>query len=272
MFVCVFIDWENIEKTTKQEYGSILNFSEFVKVIREVAISNKSRLVGIHAYGDFDKGTAGLMSTLVNLGIEPRHVVTKTAQEYLKGSTDIKLSLDILETMYNFPHITDFLFVSGDSDLRHVIKRLQKHGKTLRLMGFQSYTSQFIIDMCTEFVSLDDYPQIMRKETQTEKEQKSALLLSDKYVHIIIKQLDRLEKVNSKDFIGLNYFRKRLIGHFPNNATQISDALTASLDYDILSVYQVANPQDKDHPTRACKLNRSHQVVQYVLKNSNSEA
>lgn len=72
MFVCVFIDWENIEKTAKQEYGSVLNFSEFVQVIHEV--------------------------------------------------------------------------VSSDSDLRHVIKRLQKQGKTLRLMGFQSHTSQFIID------------------------------------------------------------------------------------------------------------------------------
>jgi len=45
MFIFVFIDWENIEKTAKQEYGSILNFNEFVKVIREVATTNGARLV-----------------------------------------------------------------------------------------------------------------------------------------------------------------------------------------------------------------------------------
>lgn len=271
MFVCVFIDWENIEKTAKQEYGSILVFNEFVKVIREVATINGTRLVGIQAYGDFDKGTAGLMSKLVNLGIEPRHVVTKTAQEYLKGSTDIEFSLDILETMYSFPHITDYLFVSGDSDLRHVTKRLQKQGKNVILMGFEGHTSQFMIDMANEFLSLDKYTKIMRKETQTEKEQKSLALLSDKYVHIIIKQIDRLEKMNNKDFIGLSYFRKRLVGHFQENATQISDALTNCLDYDILTIYQVPNPQDKDHPTRACKLNREHQAVQYFLNNKAEE-
>ncbi|KPU45167.1 NYN domain protein [Oxobacter pfennigii] len=265
MFVCVFIDWENVEKTAKQEFGSVLNFEEFVQVIRSVATSNGSRLVGIQAYGDFDKGTAGLMSTLINLGIEPRHVVTKTAQEYLKGSTDIELSLDILETMYNYPHITDFLFVSGDSDLRHVIKRLQKLGKNLRLLGFKTHTSQFIIDMVNEFILLDDYPNIMRKVTQTEKEQMTLLLLSNEYVRIVIEHVDRLEKMNNKDFIGLNYLRKRLIDHYKDSVTQISDALTHCIDYEILNIYQVPNPNDPKYPTRALKLNRENQAVQYVL-------
>jgi hypothetical protein len=266
MFIFVFIDWENIEKTAKQEYGSILNFNEFVKVIREVATTNGARLVGIYAYGDFDKGTAGLMSTLVNLGIEPRHVVTKTAHEYLKGSTDIELSLDILETMYNYPHVTDFMFVSGDSDLRHVIKRLQKHGKNLILIGFKSHTSQFIIDMVNEFVLLDKYPGIMRKVTQAEKEQMSLSLISNEYVEIIIEQMCRLEK-DGREFVGLNYFRKRLIDYYQDCATQISDALTDCIDYEILTIYQVPNPNDVKHPTRACKLNRENQAVQYKLKN-----
>jgi len=265
MFVCVFIDWENIEKTAKQEFGSVLNFEEFVQVIRDVATSNGSRLVGIQAYGDFDKGTAGLMSKLINLGIDPRHVVTKTAQEYLKGSTDIELSLDILETMYNYPHITDFLFVSGDSDLRHVIKRLQKQGKNLRLLGFKNHTSQFIIDMVNEFIPLDNYSNIMRKVTQTEKEQMALSLLSNEYVRIIIEHVDRLERMNDKDFIGLNYLRKRLIDYYKDSVTQVSDALTHCIDYEILKIYQVPNPNDPKYPTRALKLNRENQAVQYVL-------
>lgn len=265
MFVCVFIDWENIEKTAKQAFGSVLNFQEFIHIIHDVATMNGSRLVGIQAYGDFDKGTAGLMSTLINLGVEPRHVVTKTAHEYLKGSTDIELSLDILETMYNYPHITDFLFVSGDSDLRHVIKRLQKQGKNLRLLGFRSHTSQFLIEMVSEFVSLDKYPNIMRKVTQTEKEKMTLSLLSNKYVRTIIGHVDRLEKMNDKDFIGLNYLRKRLIDYYQDSVTEISDALTHCIDYEILNIYQVPNPNDPKHPTRACKLNKDNPTVQYIL-------
>lgn len=265
MYVCVFIDWENIEKNVKQEYGSVINYEEFVKVIREVATNNGARLVGIQAYGDFDKGTAGQMSKLINLGIEPRHVVTKTAQEYLKGSTDIELSLDILETMYNYSHITDFMFVSGDSDLRYAIKRLQMHGKNLRLMGFEGHTSHFLIDMVNEFIPLNKYPSIMRKVTQSEKEQMALALISNNYVKIIVEQMDVLEKKN-KDFIGLNYFRKRLVDYYQNCATQISDALTDSIDYELLTVYQVPNPNDVNHPTRACKLNRDNPAVKYILK------
>ena len=266
MFVSIFIDWENIEKTAKQEFGSVLNYNEFVKAIREQATQNNARLVGIYAYGDFDKGTAGLMSTLVNLGIEPRHIVTKTAHEYLKGSTDIELSLDVQETMYNYPHITDYLFVSGDSDLRYVIKRLKRQGKNLRLMGFEGHTSQFIIGMVDKYIPLDKYPQIMRKETQTERELKELSLMSNRFVCTIIEHVDILEKDSKREFIGLNYLRKRLMDHEREVAIELSEALTHCIDYSILSIYQVPNPKDPKNPTTACKFNRESKVVQYILK------
>lgn len=269
MFVCVFIDWENIEKTAKQEYGSILNYEEFVKTIRDVSTSNGSRLVGIQAFGDFDKGTAGLLSKLVNLGIEPKHVVTKTSLEYLKGSTDIELSLEILETMYNYPHITDFLFVSGDSDLRYVIKRLKKQGKNLRLMGFNTHTSFFLKELVNDFIPMDNYPEIMRKVTKSEKEQISLSLISNEYVVIIIKQINKLENEAKTKFNGLNYFRKKLTDYYHDYKTEISDALTLCLDYEILITYQEPNPLDPKHPTTACILNKDNPAVQYILKTNN---
>lgn len=267
MFVCIFIDWENIEKTAKQEFGSILNYEEFVNTIREVATSNGSRLVGIQAFGDFDKGTAGLMSKLVNLGIEPKHVVTKTAQEYLKGSTDIELSLEILETMYNYPHITDFFFVSGDFDLRYVIKRLKKQGKNLRLMGFNTHTSYFLKELVNDFIPMDSYPDIMRKVTKSEKEQMSLSLISNDFVRNIIEQINRLENDSENKFVGLNYFRKRLTDYYKEYRTEISDALTLCLDNDIITTYQRPNPNDSKYPTTACSLNKDNPAVEYVLNN-----
>ena len=267
MFVCVFIDWENIEKTVKQEYGAILNYEDFVNTIREVATSNGSRLVGIQAFGDFDKGTAGLMSKLVNLGIDPKHVVTKTAQEYLKGSTDIELSLEILETVYNYPHITDFFFVSGDFDLRYVIKRLKKQGKNLRLMGFNTHTSYFLKELVNEFIPMDNYPNIMRKVTKSEKEQISLSLISNNHVRNVIEQIYKLENDSKIGFIGLNYFRKRLTDYYQEYKTEISDALTLCLDNEIITTYQRPNPNDTNYPTTACNLNKENSAVQYVLKN-----
>lgn len=182
---------------------------------------------------------------------------------------DIELSLDILETMYTYPHITDFMFVSGDSDLRHVVKRLQKNGKNLHLMGFKDFTSQFLIETVNEFVLLDDFPRMLRKVTQAEKEKKSLSLISNDYVETVVEQMHRLESKNTKDFIGLNYFRNRIIDQNQEFPTQISDALTDCIDYDLMKLYQVENPHDKKHPTRACKLNRENEAVKYILHGKN---
>jgi len=261
-FVAVFIDWENIEKTVKQSYGSILIYDEFVHVIRKIGMKH-GELIGIFAYGDFDKGEAGLQTKLMQLGIQPRHVVTKTPHEYLKGSTDIELSLDILEMMYNYPHITDFLFISGDGDLMHVIRRLKMNGKTIHLMGFKDRTNKILLDMVNSFDSLDNFPDIMRKVTKAEKERKMLTFLTDNMIKEVVNHLDLWERTLNKDFIGLNYFRNKLIDRFPE--TEISDALTNCIDYELILTYLVENPNDPKNPTTACRLNRKNHVVQQLL-------
>ncbi|MFZ5641003.1 MAG: NYN domain-containing protein [Bacillota bacterium] len=269
MFTAVFIDWENIEKTAKQNFGSIFAYDKFVEVIKKVAGNNGHLICGIFAYGDFDKGEAGLQTRLIQLGIEPKHVVTKTAHEYLKGSTDIELSLDILTVMYEYPHIDDYLFISGDGDLRHVIRRLQMRGKTLRLMGFRDHTNRYLTELVNDIIFLDDYPEIMRKVTKTEKEKKMLSFLADEFVKRVVLQLHWAEKNLEKQFIGLNYFRNRLLVRYPK--TEISEALTNALDYNLITTYHVDNPDDPLHPTKACRLNRENIVVQQILDEAGSK-
>lgn len=263
MFTCVFIDFENIEKTVRQEFGALLNYERFADVIRQVGSLDGNQIVGIFAYGDFDKGEAGLQTRLMQLGIQPKHVVTKTAHQYLKGSTDIELSLDILETMYDYPHISDFLFLSGDGDLRHIIRRLQMRGKTTRLLGFREHTNNFIQQMVTRFDVLDEYPEIMRQVTKTEKERRRGALLSNRAVHQVITHLDSCERTLNKEFIGLNYFRRRLLDRYPH--AEISDGLTEALECELIETFAVPNPDDKMHPTTACRLRRTDTLVQQIL-------
>jgi uncharacterized LabA/DUF88 family protein len=267
MFVAVFIDFENIEKTAKQNYGCVFDYEKLVAAVREVAGQNGARVVKITAYGDFDKGEAGLQTRLIHLGIEPRHVVTKTAHEYLKGSTDIELSLDILETMYDYPHITDFLLISGDGDLRHVIRRLQLNGKNIRIMGFRGHTSKFIRLISNDFSYLDDFPEIMRKVTRSEKEERLHQLKRNQFIHQAIQLLHWYEEKSDigkkKKFIGLNLFRNQLIKRFPE--VKISDALTECLDNHLISTYKVDNPDDPSNPTTACTLNRENPIVKEII-------
>lgn len=77
--------------------------------------------------------------------------------------------------------------------------------------------------------------------------------------------MDRLEN-DGRQFVGLNYFIKRLIDYYQDSATPISDALTDAIDNNILTIYQISNPNDPKHPTRVCKLNQESPAVQYILK------
>lgn len=100
--------------------------------------------------------------------------------------------------MYNYPHVTDYLFISGDQDLRYVIKRLRKQGKNIRLMSFKDNTSSFLLDMVDKYTFLDAYPEIMRKVTQAEKEQMALPLISNEYVNIIVNEVDKQESSIAK--------------------------------------------------------------------------
>lgn len=265
MFTICFIDWELIEKTASKDFGAVLNFDEFARVIREVAESKGHKLVAIKAYGDFDKGEAGLQSKLVLLGIEPYHVVTKTSMEYLKGSTDIELALDVLETSFMFPHLDDFVFVGGDGDFIHVMRRLRKYGKSIRLLSWKHNTKKRLYDVVDEFISLDGHPSILRKVTTTEKERKMSSLQTNSYVHKVIQQLHRLEEDGKKEFIGLNYFRTKLLDKYRKEQTYISEALTDCLQYELIIRYEVSNPNDPSNPTSACRLNYDNPVVLKLL-------
>lgn len=264
MFTYVCIDFENIEKTAKEDYGANIDYEEFIKVIREIAETKKLKIVGISAFADFDKGEAGKMTKLVRQGVDPRHVVTKTPHEYLKGSTDIELSLDLMETMFTFPHITDYLLVGGDGDGRYIVKRLRKHGKNVQLAAFKNNTNSILVEMVDEFYDLLQYPQLMKKVTQGDRERLMWSLLSNDSVHRVIAQLSHMESNNNREFIGLNFFRNKLRDKYPE--AEISEALTDCLDLGLIERYQVPNPVDQNNPTSACKLNRTNPVVLQILK------
>jgi uncharacterized LabA/DUF88 family protein len=263
-FVCVFIDWENLEKTIKQSFGHILVFEPFATFIQRKA-KEIGRLGEIVAYGDFDRGEEGIQTKLMLLGIQPRHVITKTPHEYIKGALDIEMSLDIQQYMYTYPHLTDFLVVSGDQDMRYIIRRLKLNGKMVHLMAFKEKTSSRLLHLVDEFIDLGECPDMMRPMTAEEKAKRAAGLLQNQWIHKVIEKLDYYER-NKKtlDFIGLNYFRTLLISRYPE--AKISDALTLCLDYGLIDTYWVENIRDPENPTRACKVNRESPLVTEILK------
>lgn len=46
-----------------------------------------------------------------------------------KNGADIQMVMDIMDTLRDYPHVTEFVIMSGDSDFLPVITRLRKHDK-----------------------------------------------------------------------------------------------------------------------------------------------
>ena len=127
-------------------------------------VSNHGRVVVGKAYADWVTRAPELMGasqfiqdppSLYAAGIEPVYVPTRLPPSgnhgagrtiAVKNSVDVKMTADCIDTAHNFPNITTFVLVSGDSDFIHVINSLRAVGKRVLVVGVSWATSRRIAD------------------------------------------------------------------------------------------------------------------------------
>jgi len=68
-----------------------------------------------------------------------------------KNGEDIRMSLDVLEDVYRFPHITHILLVSGDSDFIPLVHKIQQLDKYVIGIGVERATNNYFTSACNEF-------------------------------------------------------------------------------------------------------------------------
>ena len=60
-----------------------------------------------------------------------------------KNSTDIKLMVDIMKTLYEINHISLYYIVTSDSDFRHVIPQIKMRNKKVHCIVASTQINQF---------------------------------------------------------------------------------------------------------------------------------
>jgi uncharacterized protein (TIGR00288 family) len=68
-----------------------------------------------------------------------------------KNGADIKLSLDAMEDVLRFPHITAVIVVGGDSDFIPLAQKMKAEGRELIGIGCKGATNQHWANSCSEF-------------------------------------------------------------------------------------------------------------------------
>lgn len=69
----------------------------------------------------------------------------------MKNGADIRLALDVIENLHNYPHITHVIIVGGDSDYISLSQKVRQSGRRIIGIGVRETTNHFWIKCCNEF-------------------------------------------------------------------------------------------------------------------------
>jgi uncharacterized LabA/DUF88 family protein len=137
-----------------------------------------------------------------------------------KNSADIRMALDALADLYNFPHVTHVLVVSSDSDFISLAQKIKQAGKTVIGVGVDGATNQFWMASCNEFkfyealLNLSKVPDGGMSEQKDEEAPLAKIDLSQARETLVkaMRQLVAKRGENYVDNAGLKIFMKR---HLP---------------------------------------------------------
>lgn len=255
MKTVIFMDYENIYWSMKQQYGSTPDTDKLIHSLRDLGEQKHEGgpVCLMQAYADFDhEEFRGLLSELQRRSVEPRHVFSKNYEDGTrKNAADIEMSLDALELMYNRPDIEVFILVCGDRDMIQVIRKLRSRGKTVHVVAVEKTMSKDVMSFVNQFTTVEALLGILPPAMYD--------------MEMMIRRLDAAEF--GKPFVGLKYFLRVLAG------SDIVDRKTYELVNQAISdgtieTYKVPNPKDELFPTTACRLSREHDLVKRVLGSS----
>lgn len=248
----VFMDYENIYWSMKQQYGTTPDTEKLIHSLRELGEQKHEGgpVCLMQAYADFDhEEFRGLLSELQRRSVEPRHVFSKNYEDGTrKNAADIEMSLDALELMYNRPDIDVFILVCGDRDMIQVIRKLRSQGKTVHVVAVEKTMSKDVMSFVNQFTTVEALLGILPPAMYD--------------MEMMIRRLDAAEY--GKPFVGLKYFLRVLAGSdIVDRKTyeQVNQAISDGT----IETYKVPNPKDELFPTTACRLNRGHELVRRVL-------
>ena len=141
--IAIFIDVENLTKWIKD------NGPE--KLLDE--ITNIGHPIVRRAYGNWTSSSVtNFQSSLNRLGFELIHNYHPISG---KNSSDIQMTVDVIEYAWNLKDISWFILATGDSDFSPLFRRLREMGKNVIGVGPRSTLSETVKTSCSRYIYTD---------------------------------------------------------------------------------------------------------------------
>ncbi|MCU0726623.1 MAG: NYN domain-containing protein [Planctomycetes bacterium] len=254
--VALFLDYENIRHSTEHGFSPPPSAQVLCEKLYELA-TRFGRVLMANAYADWQVAAIDPREFRRRM-IEPRLVLTK---ENGDDRTDITMSLDALETLYDEPAIDVYVIASGDSDFHDLLQRLRRRGKRIVVCGARSDTGRELIRSADKYVPLDDLLGVRPARASAPVDWEAYDWTG--FVRLI-RDLSR-----KLTFVGLRYVATKVLN--PHNCglsdrTQKQELLNRAIDLGIIEAYQVDNIEEGGDPVSACRLSPDHPVVREALQ------
>ena len=135
--IAVFIDGDNI------------SYCDVTYIMKE--ISNYGNINICNVYGDWScKDLKKWLFAARDNGI----ITIQCDKISGKNSTDIKMCIDIMNVLYNIPHISLYYIVTSDNDFRHVISEIKKMNKKIHCIG-SKYVNNSLVKICDKYTKIE---------------------------------------------------------------------------------------------------------------------
>lgn len=150
--VAVYVDYENIHKTLIKTKTNVLRKGFFEK-LRTWCKNNEKRIVQTLVYCNFDNEDlyqSHHQTTLQNYGVETIHTSNQG-----KNYADLKISIDVLTSMYSNDNIDEFIIVSNDKDMTPLLNAIRANKRNVYVITAGTEYNHTICEFADEHLTLE---------------------------------------------------------------------------------------------------------------------
>jgi Uncharacterized conserved protein len=251
--MAVLIDSENVRRTLQLHYGSV-DLERIIKELLSIADEWGEAIVR-QAYGDW--GMNPVHGRLYQrMGFQPEMVLTK---ESGGDRSDMEMALDAHELLLQRAEVEGFMFVTGDSDFRAVIRRCRGRGKKVIVVGFSVNTGRELLAEADQFIALDARLSLIRERVEPGTPPELDL-------ERVILALD--DVCSRLPFVHLKYFRDSVLTPTMGVADDLNSrnaTIRQLVDQGLVRTGKIPSRDGKNEVTTMV-LVRDHPIVMAVLK------
>lgn len=210
--VAIFIDYENVHKTLLNSYTNAIREGFFEK-LKIWCKEHNRRIVKIVVYCNFDNKDlyeSHHQSFLQSYGVETVHTSNQG-----KNFADLKLAIDVLNSMYTNNNIDEFIIMSNDKDMTPLLNTVRANKRKASILTTGSSYNSVLCEFADEQIKFEDIIKSVGNGHLiiNDIEQK---FLSDikKYVYAAISAYEENNKQDYKRHYNVDYFSEQQSSYY----------------------------------------------------------